>query len=89
MYYTLYVKIKRIQQIGEDKTMSELERVETGLGEECGVFGIYSPDGADVVSACYHGLYALQHRGQESAGIAGQSLMFGPMRSSCSGSALP
>ena len=39
MYYTLYVKIKRIQQIGEDKTMSELERVETGLGEECGVFG--------------------------------------------------
>lgn len=34
MYYTLYVKIKRIQQIGEDKTMSELERVETGLGEE-------------------------------------------------------
>ena len=32
MYYTLYVKIKRIQQIGEDKTMSELERVETGLG---------------------------------------------------------
>ena len=70
MYYTLYVKIKRIQQIGEDKTMSELERVETGLGEECGVFGIYSPDGADVVSACYHGLYALQHRGQESCGIA-------------------
>ena len=41
MYYTLYVKIKRIQQIGEDKTMSELERVETGLGEECGVFGAY------------------------------------------------
>ena len=39
MYYTLYVKIKRIQQIGEDKTMRDLERVEIGLGEECGVFG--------------------------------------------------
>ena len=40
------------------------------LHEECGVFGIYSPDGVDVVSASYHGLYALQHRGQESCGIA-------------------
>ena len=60
MYYTLYVKIKRIQQIGEDKTMSELERVETGLGEECG----------DVAPSVYYGLFALQHRGQESCGIA-------------------
>ncbi|MEG0943605.1 MAG: amidophosphoribosyltransferase [Angelakisella sp.] len=40
------------------------------LHEECGVFGIYSPDGVDVVSACYYGLYALQHRGQQSCGIA-------------------
>lgn len=40
------------------------------LHEECGVFGIYSPDGADVAAASYHGLYALQHRGQESCGIA-------------------
>ncbi|MEG1777600.1 MAG: amidophosphoribosyltransferase, partial [Angelakisella sp.] len=40
------------------------------LHEECGVFGIYSPDGTDVVSACYYGLYALQHRGQQSCGIA-------------------
>ena len=46
------------------------DRWESKLHEECGVFGIYSPDGADVVSACYHGLYALQHRGQESCGIA-------------------
>lgn len=43
---------------------------QSGLHEECGVFGIYSPDGVDVVSASYHGLYALQHRGQESCGIA-------------------
>jgi amidophosphoribosyltransferase len=40
------------------------------LHEECGVFGMYSPDGRDVVSASYHALYALQHRGQESCGIA-------------------
>ena len=46
------------------------DRWESKPHEECGVFGIYSPDGADVVSACYHGLYALQHRGQESCGIA-------------------
>ncbi len=38
--------------------------------EACGVFGIYSRDNADVVSACYYALYALQHRGQESCGIA-------------------
>lgn len=37
--------------------------------EECGVFGIYAP-GADVARITYYGLYALQHRGQESAGIA-------------------
>ncbi len=40
------------------------------LHEECGVFGIYSGDGHDVARATYYGLYALQHRGQESAGIA-------------------
>ena len=40
------------------------------LHEECGVFGIYSNDGHDVARATYYGLYALQHRGQESAGIA-------------------
>ena len=40
------------------------------LHEECGVFGIFSPVSADVAAASYFGLYALQHRGQESAGIA-------------------
>jgi amidophosphoribosyltransferase len=39
------------------------------LREECGVFGIYAP-GMDVARTAYFGLYALQHRGQESAGIA-------------------
>ena len=50
--------------------MSEFEKVSTGLGEECGVFGAYDIDGGDVASSIYYGLFALQHRGQESCGIA-------------------
>ena len=41
-----------------------------GLHEECGVFGVYDLDGVDVASTVYYGLFALQHRGQESCGIA-------------------
>ena len=40
------------------------------LHEECGVFGMYDFDGGDVASSIYYGLFALQHRGQESCGIA-------------------
>ena len=40
-----------------------------GPGEECGVFGVWAPD-EDVSKLTYFGLYALQHRGQEAAGIA-------------------
>lgn len=40
------------------------------IHEECGVFGAYDLDGNDVVPAIYYGLFALQHRGQESCGIA-------------------
>ncbi len=43
---------------------------DTGLDEECGVFGMYDFDGNDVASTIYYGLFALQHRGQESCGIA-------------------
>ena len=43
---------------------------EEGLHEECGVFGVYDLDGGDVASTIYYGLFALQHRGQESCGIA-------------------
>ncbi|MBP5165365.1 MAG: amidophosphoribosyltransferase [Lachnospiraceae bacterium] len=42
----------------------------TGLHEECGVFGIYDLSGNDVAPTVYYGLFALQHRGQESCGIA-------------------
>jgi amidophosphoribosyltransferase len=38
--------------------------------DECGVFGVYANNPIDVASMTYYGLYALQHRGQESAGIA-------------------
>lgn len=40
------------------------------LREECGVFGAYDFDGGDVSATIYYGLLALQHRGQESCGIA-------------------
>lgn len=40
------------------------------LREECGVFGAYDFDGGDVSATIYYGLMALQHRGQESCGIA-------------------
>ena len=39
------------------------------IHEECGVFGVFSQQPADLASLTYYGLYALQHRGQESCGI--------------------
>src|SRR5689334_15706191 len=42
---------------------------DSGPREECGVFGVWAP-GEDVAKLTYYGLYALQHRGQEAAGIA-------------------
>ncbi|MCW4601985.1 amidophosphoribosyltransferase [Janibacter hoylei] len=42
---------------------------EKGPQDACGVFGVWAP-GEDVAKLTYYGLYALQHRGQESAGIA-------------------
>lgn len=39
------------------------------ISEECGIFGIYDPSG-ECAKSVYYGLYALQHRGQESCGIA-------------------
>ncbi len=59
------------------------------LHEECGVFGMYDFEGNDVASTIYYGLFALQHRGQESCGIA-VSETDGPARkvSSCKGMGL-
>lgn len=41
----------------------------SSIHEECGVFGIYSSEQTDVATTTYYGLFALQHRGQESCGI--------------------
>ena len=41
----------------------------SGARDECGVFAVFAPE-EDAATLCYYGLYALQHRGQESAGIA-------------------
>ena len=40
------------------------------LREECGVFGVYARESREVAATTYYGLFALQHRGQESCGIA-------------------
>ncbi len=41
----------------------------SNIHEECGVFGVFAPQRQDVASTAYYALFALQHRGQESAGI--------------------
>ncbi|MFA9378593.1 MAG: amidophosphoribosyltransferase [Lachnotalea sp.] len=53
-----------------NNNMHEQYDVTDELHEECGVFGMYDLDGGDVSSTIYYGLFALQHRGQESCGIA-------------------
>ncbi|OBR95729.1 MULTISPECIES: amidophosphoribosyltransferase [Clostridium] len=50
-------------------TCSCIDLEEDKFKDECGVFGIFSKNNIDVASLTYYGLYALQHRGQESAGI--------------------
>lgn len=63
--------------------------LEGKIGEECGVFGMYDLDGNDVAPFVYYGLFSLQHRGQESSGIA-VSRTDGPPRNSqvCKGMGL-
>lgn len=48
----------------------EVFQDEQRIKEACGVFGIYAPQGEDVAGSIYYGLSSLQHRGQESCGIA-------------------
>lgn len=63
------------------KECSWAYKEEPKLGEECGVFGVYDMNGDDVASTIYYGLFSLQHRGQESCGIA-VSRTDGPPRNS-------
>jgi amidophosphoribosyltransferase len=51
------------------KNLLDADEPENEPREECGVFGVWAP-GEDVAKLTYYGLYALQHRGQEAAGIA-------------------
>jgi amidophosphoribosyltransferase len=53
----------------DGKLTHELFSEEKGPQDECGVFGVWAP-GEEVAKLTFYGLYALQHRGQESAGIA-------------------
>ena len=54
---------------GDGRLSHDLLPGEKGPQDACGVFGVYAPD-EEVAKLAYFGLYALQHRGQESAGIA-------------------
>ncbi len=54
---------------GDGRLTHDLDPQERGPQDACGVFGVWAP-GEDVAKLTYFGLYALQHRGQESAGIA-------------------
>src|SRR3954452_14071045 len=54
---------------GLGETLTDQLHDADSLREYCGVIGIYAP-GEDVARLAYFGLYALQHRGQESAGLA-------------------
>ena len=53
----------------DGKLTHDLDPVDHGPKDACGVFGVWAP-GEDVAKLTYYGLYAIQHRGQESAGIA-------------------
>ncbi len=54
---------------GDGRLTHELDPDSPGPRDECGVFGVYAPN-EEVSKLTYYGLFALQHRGQESAGIA-------------------
>jgi amidophosphoribosyltransferase len=54
---------------GDGRLTAALDPLDQGPHDACGVFGVWAP-GEDVSKLVYFGLYALQHRGQESAGIA-------------------
>jgi amidophosphoribosyltransferase len=54
---------------GDGRLTHDLDPQDLGPQDECGVFGVWAP-GEDVAKLTYFGLYALQHRGQEAAGIA-------------------
>jgi amidophosphoribosyltransferase len=58
-----------VARSADGRLTHDLDPQEKGPQDACGVFGVWAP-GEEVAKLAYFGLYALQHRGQESAGIA-------------------
>ncbi|MEV7231502.1 MULTISPECIES: amidophosphoribosyltransferase [Polymorphospora] len=54
---------------GDGRLTQDLDPQKPGPQDECGVFGVWAP-GEEIAKLTYFGLYALQHRGQEAAGMA-------------------
>jgi amidophosphoribosyltransferase len=65
---TKCVTLPQVPMAAPEMPVAILSEMTGEKKEKCGIFGIAGP--ADAVERCYYGLYALQHRGQESAGIA-------------------
>ena len=66
----MHVRREIVLPLGEKRNQPEpVVTPEQHIREECGVFGIYSPRRNNLAPLVYYGLFALQHRGQESAGI--------------------
>jgi amidophosphoribosyltransferase len=63
------VRYPLVRSVGLSPCMTEPLDFRDGPRDECGVFGLYAPE-SDVARLAYFALFALQHRGQESAGIA-------------------
>ena len=62
--------LNKVQQSSADNKLTQSELNDDKMSEECGVFGIFNADGeSSAAELTYLGLIALQHRGQESAGI--------------------
>ncbi len=61
-------RLKHVRK-GDGRLSHDLDSLDRAPKDACGVFGVWAP-GEDVSKLTYYGLYALQHRGQESAGIA-------------------
>ena len=53
---------------GDGRLTHDIDPQDVGPQDACGVFGVWAP-GEEVAKLSYFGLYALQHRGQESAGV--------------------
>ena len=68
-YTFLVAQSSNARKGGDGRLTAAIDPQDQGPQDACGVFGVWAP-GEDVAKLSYYGIYALQHRGQESAGIA-------------------